>query len=147
MIKLNQLKKTAKNSKRVGRGISSGKGKTCGRGTKGQKSRSGRTIPRGFEGGQTPLKQRLPKYKGFFRRNNIAAKIISLADIAACFKAGESLTLSSLQKKGLIDRRKQKIKIVSSNKFNKKIKFKFVPISQKALALIKKAGGTVSQKK
>lgn len=66
MINLSELPKTeTRKAKRVGRGVGSGKGKTAGRGTKGQKSRSGYNIPLRFEGGQTPLVQRLPKKKGF----------------------------------------------------------------------------------
>jgi len=75
MIKLNQLKKIVKRSKRVGRGISAGQGKTAGRGTKGQKSRTGHSIPVGFEGGQTPLKQRLPKIGGFYRHKKKNGKV------------------------------------------------------------------------
>ena len=69
-MKPNDLKPISvrKKKKRVGRGTGSGRGKTAGRGTKGQKSRSGYKLPVGFEGGQTPLKMRIPKKKGFFRK-------------------------------------------------------------------------------
>ena len=76
-MKLNTLKSkgTVKNPKRVGRGIGSGSGKTAGRGHKGQKSRSGGNIPRGFEGGQMPLQQRIPKFGFSSRKNSNTAEI------------------------------------------------------------------------
>ncbi|MCX6811859.1 MAG: 50S ribosomal protein L15 [Candidatus Berkelbacteria bacterium] len=147
MISLNKLKKIVKLRKRVGRGISAGQGKTSGRGSKGQKSRSGNTIPVGFEGGQTPLKQRLPKFRGFYRHKNIAAKNISLKIIADNFKAGESVTIGSLKEKGLIKNKKDKIKIVAGKFLRRKLIFKFVPLSESAEELIKKAGGVIIKKK
>ncbi|MBU2595888.1 50S ribosomal protein L15 [Patescibacteria group bacterium] len=147
MISLNKLKKIVKAKKRVGRGISAGQGKTCGRGTKGQKSRSGTTIPVGFEGGQTALQRRLPKFRGFYRHKNIVAKNISLKIIAENFKAGESVTVGLLKKKGLIKNKKDKIKIVAGKFLRRKLTFKFVPISKSAEELIKKAGGKVIKKK
>ena len=77
MVKLNTLssKGTTQNRKRVGRGIGSGQGKTAGRGHKGQKSRSGGSIARGFEGGQMPLQQRVPKFGFSSRVNNSLKKI------------------------------------------------------------------------
>ena len=76
-MKLNTLKSkgTVKTPKRVGRGIGSGSGKTAGRGHKGQKSRSGGNIPRGFEGGQMPLQQRIPKFGFSSRKNSNTAEI------------------------------------------------------------------------
>ena len=73
---------TSKNRKRVGRGIGSGTGKTAGRGHKGQKSRSGGSIARGFEGGQMPLQQRIPKF-GFSSRVNRGSKEVNLKNIAS----------------------------------------------------------------
>lgn len=146
MIKLNNFKKIVRKRKRKGRGISAGQGKTCGRGTKGQKSRSGATIPVGFEGGQTPLQRRLPKFRGFYRHKNIAAKNISLKIIAENFKAGESVSAGSIKKKGLIKNKKDKIKIVAGKFLRRKLIFKFVPLSESAEELIKKAGGTVIRK-
>jgi len=147
MIKLNKLSKIVKAKRRVGRGISSGQGKTAGRGSKGQKSRSGKTIPVGFEGGQTPLKQRLPKFRGFYRHKNIKAKNISLDDISNNFKSGESVTTALLKQKKLINAKRDKFKIVASTGFKKKLQFKFVPITKSAQDLIKKAGGTIINKK
>jgi large subunit ribosomal protein L15 len=104
-MKIHELKKTRSDSKslRVGRGISAGGGKTAGRGTKGQKSRSGYNIPRKFEGGQTPLNMRLHKLSGFrsFAPNN---KIITLSDISKNFKDGETVSEKTLESKGLINK-------------------------------------------
>lgn len=143
MISLNNLKKITRKKTRVGRGISAGRGKTAGRGTKGQKSRNGHSIPVGFEGGQTPLKQRLPKMRGFNRHKNISAKIISLDLIAKHFKNGEEVSLKSLKDKGLIRNKKEKLKIVAGKSFKQKLKFNFVPISKAAEMMVKKAGGEI----
>lgn len=141
MISLNKLKKITRSRKRVGRGISGGQGKTSGRGSKGQKSRSGNTLPVGFEGGQTPLKQRLPKLRGF-RSRRPAVKKISLETINKIYKSGETVTFGSLKEKKLIITKTKKIKIVAG-KLKKKIDFKFVPMSKKAEELVKKAGGVI----
>lgn len=145
MINLNKLKRITSARKRVGRGISAGQGKTSGRGTKGQKSRSGNTLPVGFEGGQTPLKQRLPKLRGFKSRRP-AVKKISLDEINKIYKSGEVATIGSLKEKKLISAKTQKVKIVAGD-LKKKIDFKFVPMSKKAEELVKKAGGIVIKKK
>jgi len=99
MIKLTSVQ--TKNKKRIGRGISAGGGKTAGRGTKGQKSRSGHNIPKRFEGGQTPLSMRLPILRG---HRSLKAKnvVISLTKISAKFKDGEVVTRVLLIKRGLI---------------------------------------------
>lgn len=143
MISLNNLQKITSRRKRVGRGISAGKGKTAGRGTKGQKSRAGHSIPVGFEGGQTPLKQRLPKMRGFKRRKNIRAITIPLDIIAKNFKSNDVVSATSLREKGLIRNKKTKLKVVSGKEIKIKLNFKFVPISKKAEEMVKKAGGKV----
>ena len=143
MTELHNFKKIVRNRKRKGRGISAGQGKTAGRGTKGQKSRTGNTIPVGFEGGQTPLKQRLPKWRGFFRHKNIAAIKISLETISKNFKSGETVDPNSLKEKKMIKYKKDKIKIVAGKFSKRKLNFKFIPISKSAEDLIKKAGGKV----
>jgi len=85
----------SKTKKRVGRGIAAGQGKTAGRGTKGQKSRSGYNLPKRFEGGQTPISMRLPKLPGFtsHKRKPI---VVSLDQISANFKDGETVTAKLL---------------------------------------------------
>ena len=115
---LNNLLKTVKKSKKLGRGRATGKGKTSGRGQKGQKSRSGYNISRGFEGGQTPLKMRLPKNKGFkhFAKKN---QIVKTSEINKMFKASDKITKNSLIIKKLINSQKDSIKIL----FDEKPKF------------------------
>ncbi|HET7029234.1 MAG TPA: 50S ribosomal protein L15 [Candidatus Limnocylindrales bacterium] len=85
---------------RVGRGIAAGKGKTAGRGTKGQKARAGGSIPPWFEGGQTPLHMRIPKLRGFRNRAKIVYEIVNVGDIAARIDAGAFAAAGSAPKKG-----------------------------------------------
>jgi len=108
-----------KNKKRPGRGISSGQGKTAGRGTKGQKSRSGFNIPKRHEGGQTPLSMRLPKLPGFksFKKK---ATIVSLDQISAIFKDGDVISAEALENKGLI-KKGEKAKILNNGKLTVKV--------------------------
>lgn len=112
-------------ARRVGRGIAAGQGKTAGRGTKGQKARSGYNLPRTFIGGSTSLIQRLPKLKGFTSR---ATKplTLNLARIAGQYSDGDTVTLASLLEKGIITPRdaEKGVKIVgSSGDVAKKLKF------------------------
>jgi large subunit ribosomal protein L15 len=85
---------------RVGRGIAGGKGKTAGRGTKGQKARAGGSIPPWFEGGQTPLHMRIPKLRGFKNRAKIDYEVVNVGDIAARIEAGAFTTAGAAPKKG-----------------------------------------------
>lgn len=147
MIRLEKLKKITKMRKRVGRGISAGQGKTAGRGSKGQKSRAGNSLPVGFEGGQTPLKQRLPKLRGFYRHKNIKKRNIPLDLIASHYKTGENVTFSTLKDKKIIRNKTTKFKIVAAKSFKIKLRFLYVPLSKSAENLIKKAGGEVIKKK
>ena len=91
-MKLHDLKPapgSRKAKRRVGRGIAAGQGKTAGRGTKGQKARAGGTIPAWFEGGQTPLHQRLPKLRGFKNKFKIEYEVVNIGDIARLVELGE----------------------------------------------------------
>lgn len=117
MIELTSLK--SKNKKRVGRGISGGQGKTAGRGTKGQKSRSGFNIPKRFEGGQTPLSMRLPKLPGF-KSLRKKAEVISLDMISANYKNGEEVTLENLSERGL-SKIGQSVKILNNGELKVKV--------------------------
>lgn len=146
MIKLNKLPKIVKQNRRKGRGLASGKGKTAGRGTKGQKSRSGFNIPAGFEGGQTPLKQRLPKFRGF-NSHQPARKLLPLNLIAKNFKQGENVNRKNLKAKGLILNKTDKFKIVASDNYKAKLNFEFVPLSIKAKEIIEKSGSKVITRK
>lgn len=148
-MKLNQLQDidgATKNKKRVGRGIGSGTGKTCGRGVKGQKSRSGVSI-NGFEGGQMPIYRRLPK-RGF---NNIFSKnhnIISLGKLQDLINTGkldasETITNDSLFKAGLFNRLKNGVRILSDGEITTKISLEVSGVSKTALEKLKKIGSNV----
>lgn len=117
---MNLVSLKGKSKKRVGRGLSSGQGKTAGRGTKGQKSRSGYNIPRKFEGGQTPLSMRLPILPGF-KSHKRKADVISLDLISANFKAGETVTIKSLVEKGIVGG-KNPIKVLNNGKLTVAVK-------------------------
>ncbi|MCX6812640.1 MAG: 50S ribosomal protein L15 [Candidatus Berkelbacteria bacterium] len=115
---IRQLNK-AKKSSRLGRGISAGGGKTAGRGTKGQKSRSGHNIPRKFEGGQTPLSMRLHKLPGF-KSLQKKATVISLDLINRKFSDGETVEAKTLIEKKLI-MIGERFKVLNSGKLSKKV--------------------------
>jgi large subunit ribosomal protein L15 len=127
--------------KRVGRGPGSGLGKTSGRGHKGQKSRSGYSAKRGFEGGQMPLHRRLPK-RGF---TNIFKKEwleVSLEKIEAGFNVGEEVTPEILHERGLIKKAKHDLVILGNGEFTKALKISAHRFTKSAIEKIEKAGGT-----
>ena len=150
MTTLNTTNKVTKKKIRVGRGIGSGKGKTCGRGVKGQKSRSGVAI-KSFEGGQMPLYRRLPK-RGFnsFGKVNIATmnleKIQSFID-KKTIKSSETITTDLLKKLKLINKNSQKLKILGTGEIKDKINIEANLISKSAKEKLEKAGSTVLLKK
>ena len=146
-MKLNTLVKTNFSKMRVGRGIGSGKGKTSGRGVKGQKSRSGVAI-KSFEGGQMPLYRRLPK-RGFkpITKKNIA--IINISDIESFIKnkkikAQEEINIQILTEKKLINKKYNKLKILGNGEIKDKLKIKTDLISESAKLKIEKAGGVIT---
>ena len=146
-MKLNTLVKTNFLKMRVGRGIGSGKGKTSGRGVKGQKSRSGVAI-KSFEGGQMPLYRRLPK-RGFkpIKRKKIA--IINISDIESFIKnkkikAQEEINIQILTEKKLINKKYNKLKILGNGEIKDKLKIKTDLISESAKLKIEKAGGVIT---
>ena len=146
-MKLNTLVKTNYSKIRVGRGIGSGKGKTSGRGVKGQKSRSGVAI-KSFEGGQMPLYRRLPK-RGFktIRKKNIA--IINLSDISIFLKnkrikLQDEINIKNLSEKKLIGKKYKKLKILGKGEIEEKIKVKTDFISKSARSKIEKIGGSIN---
>ena len=147
-MKLNTLNsKSSKNKKRLGRGIGSGKGKTCGRGHKGQKSRSGVAI-KSFEGGQMPLYRRLPK-RGFKSIKNKAIAIINLSRIQEIVNNKKILpdikiNLQNLQKSKLINNKYRKLKVLASGDIKKKFDVEVNFISQSAKEKIEKSGGKVT---
>ena len=147
-MKLNTLKsKSSKNKKRLGRGIGSSKGKTSGRGHKGQKSRSGVAI-KSFEGGQMPLYRRLPK-RGFKSIKNKAIAIINLSRIQEIVNNKKILpdikiNLQNLQKSKLINNKYRKLKVLASGDIKKKFDVEVNFISQSAKEKIEKSGGKVT---
>jgi len=124
-----------KTKKRLGRGESSGLGKSAGRGTKGQKAR-GKDMPKGFEGGQTPLKWRLPKLKGFKSKRKKKIQVVTLSQIEAKFEEGEIVSPKILKEKGLIEKNIFLVKIIGS-KISKKIKVKDCLLSKGARQALK----------
>ena len=126
--------------KRVGRGIGSGLGKTSGRGQKGQKSRSGGGVRRGFEGGQTPLYRRLPK-RGF---KNIHAKTYTEVTLTMLNKVKtEEVTAESLIKDGIISKENDGIVILGTGKLERKLTVKANRFTNSAAKAIEAAGGKV----
>ncbi|AMO70248.1 MAG: 50S ribosomal protein L15 [Zhongshania sp.] len=131
-----------KDSKRVGRGIGSGLGKTAGRGHKGLKSRSGGSVRPGFEGGQMPLQKRLPKY-GFTSRLSRVTAQIRTAELAA---AGDGvIDLDALKRADLVGRNIERAKIFLSGDLNKAVTVKGLAVTKGAREAIEKAGGKVEE--
>ena len=150
MTTLNNRQKINKSKIRVGRGIGSGKGKTSGRGVKGQKSRSGVAI-KSFEGGQMPLYRRLPK-RGFnpIQKENIA--ILNLDKIQSfinkkTINTNDILNSSSLKKLKLINKNSKKLKILGSGEIKDKINIEADLASKSALEKLEKIGGSIQLKK
>jgi len=150
MIKLNNRNKTNKTKLRVGRGIGSGKGKTSGRGVKGQKSRSGVAI-KSFEGGQMPLYRRLPK-RGFNPINKKTIAILNLNKIQSYIdkkniKTTDTLNSNLLKKLKLIDQNSIKLKILGSGAIKDKINIEADLASKSAVEKLEKIGGSIQLKK
>ena len=126
--------------RRVGRGIGCGLGKTCGRGHKGQKSRSGGFHKVGFEGGQMPLQRRLPK-RGFISltRNDIVQ--VRLSEVAAM--PVDTIDLAALQQAGVVSHKALGAKVFLSGSINKKVKLVGLGVTKGARAAIEAAGGSV----
>ncbi|MGY8865555.1 MAG: 50S ribosomal protein L15 [Methylophagaceae bacterium] len=129
-----------KDAKRVGRGIGSGNGKTCGRGHKGQKSRSGGSIKRGFEGGQMPLQRRLPKV-GFSSRKSSSTTEIRL-DVLQNLGL-ESVDLLALKSAGVVSENILRVKVVASGVITSAVTIKGLSATAGAQKAIKAAGGKV----
>ena len=139
-MKLDELKPAVKKVKRnrVGRGIGSGNGKTSARGQKGQKSRSGGGVRRGFEGGQTPLFRRLPK-RGF---NNIHRKTYTEVTLKMLNKSkATDVTAESLLEEGIIGKINDGIVILATGKLEKKLNVKAIRFTAKAKEQIEALGG------
>ena len=150
MISLNNRTKINKSKIRVGRGIGSGKGKTCGRGVKGQKSRSGVAI-KSFEGGQMPLYRRLPK-RGFNPINKKNIAILNLDKIQSYIdkkniKLTDTLNSDLLKKLRLINKNSIKLKILGSGEIKTKINIEADLASKSAIEKLEKIGGSIQLKK
>ena len=147
-MKLNELKnKSSRSKKRLGRGIGSSKGKTSGRGHKGQKSRSGVAI-KSFEGGQMPLYRRLPK-RGFKIIKNKKIALINLSRIQEIINKKKislntKINLPNLQKSNLINNKYKKLKLLGSGDIKEKFDFEVNFISKSAKEKIEKSGGKVT---
>ena len=147
MISLNNRNKINRPKIRVGRGIGSGKGKTSGRGVKGQKSRSGVSI-KSFEGGQMPLYRRLPK-RGFKSLNKDFTAILNLSKIQNILDKTKNsikntLDLKILKEKNLVNKKYLKLKILGTGEIKKNIEITAHFASKQALQKIEKAGGKIN---
>ena len=144
-MQLNTLKPGAGSrspSKRVGRGMGSGTGKTCGRGHKGQKSRSGGRVRPGFEGGQQPLQMRLPKF-GF---NSAKARItaeVTLSEVASV--EAEIIDVQALIDADLLKGTMKRAKVILSGKIEKAVNLKGIRATQGARAALEAAGGSIEE--
>ena len=150
MITLNNRPKLNKSKIRVGRGIGSGKGKTSGRGVKGQKSRSGVAI-KSFEGGQMPLYRRLPK-RGFNPISKKNITILNLNKIQAfidkkSIKTTDIINSQLLKKLNLINKHSLKLKILGSGEIKDKINIEADLASKSAVEKLEKIGGSINLKK
>ena len=141
MVKLNNLNiKNHKPKKRVGRGIGSGLGKTCGRGVKGQKSRSGVAI-KSYEGGQMPLYRRLPKF-GFTSRQAPLKCHIKVGDLEKI--GSEEIDIKLLKSKKIIKNKITEVKIISGGELTKPLKLKGLKVSKSVKELIANNGGEIN---
>ena len=149
-MRLNELRDNEGATKprtRIGRGIGSGKGKTGGRGVKGQKSRSGVAI-KGFEGGQMPLHQRLPK-RGFTKPNRAKFAEVTLGRLQAAVDAGKldaksAVDAEVLVKAGVIRRAKDGVRLIGGGELKAKLDLTVAGASKPALEAVEKAGGKVN---
>jgi large subunit ribosomal protein L15 len=149
-MKLNEIRDnegSTKNRMRVGRGIGSGKGKTGGRGVKGQKARTGVAI-KGFEGGQMPLHRRLPK-RGFNKPNQRQLNEVNLGRVQEAITAGKldqgaPITVETLVAAGVVSTARDGVKILGVGELTAKVTFQVAGASKTALEAIEKAGGSVT---
>jgi len=142
-MKLHHLKPADGSKKRkirVGRGESGRRGKTAGRGTKGQKARG--SVRPGFEGGQTPLQRQIPKLKGFKNRNKRYYALVNVEKLADSFAAGDAVTPDILRERGLVKKRGQ-VKVLGEGEISVALNVEAHAFSLGAVEKIKAAGGTV----
>ena len=148
-MRLNEIRDNegaTKNRMRVGRGIGSGKGKTAGRGVKGQKARTGVAI-KGFEGGQMPLHRRLPK-RGFTPPNQRDLNEVNLGRLQSAIDAGKldasgTVTVDTLVTAGILSRARDGVKVLGGGELTAKLALEVFGASRSAVEAIEKAGGSV----
>lgn len=131
---------TRKDNKRVGRGIGSGKGKTCGRGHKGQKARAGGFHKVGFEGGQMPIQRRLPKF-GFTSRKQLRSDELRSSVLNTL--GDELITLEFLKQKGIIRSKVSFLKVFNHGEITRPVKLKGIRVAASVKEMIEKMGGSV----
>lgn len=137
-------KKRIEKRKRLGRGYGSGVGgHTVGRGTKGQKSRTGHKSLVGFEGGNVPFFRRMPKLKGFKSRSKVNTQVVNVGTISKHFKSGDKITVDKLKEKGLIRKSAKEVKILGKGDMTKKVSIEDIKMSPSAKEKIEKAGGSI----
>jgi large subunit ribosomal protein L15 len=149
-MKLNEIRDNegaTKNRMRVGRGIGSGKGKTGGRGVKGQKARTGVAI-KGFEGGQMPLHRRLPK-RGFNKPNQLQFNEVNLGRVQQALDAGKlaadaAITVEALVAAGVCSKARDGVRILGQGELTAKVAFEVAGASKSAVEAIQRAGGSVT---
>jgi large subunit ribosomal protein L15 len=144
-MKLNSISPAAGSKKprlRVGRGASAGQGKTCGRGTKGQRARKGGYHKVGFEGGQMPLQRRMPKvgFRSDIKRTRAEVRLHELAKVA-----GEVVDLEALKQAGVVPPEAERAKVVLSGELKKAVTLKGIAATKGARAAIEAAGGKVEE--
>jgi large subunit ribosomal protein L15 len=147
MVTLHTLKaprKSTHRKKRVGRGQGSGLGKTAGRGGKGQKARTGNMRFEGFEGGQSPLQRRLPKF-GFNPPNRLAWAVVNVGELDSHFKDGATVDEKALRGAGLVKGSFDGIKVLADGKLTRKLTIKVHKASEAAKAAITSAGGSLEE--
>jgi large subunit ribosomal protein L15 len=144
-VKLHELQpapNSRKSRTRVGRGISAGQGKTSGRGQKGQGSRSSVSLPKGFEGGQMRLSQRLPKLRGFHNRWKKEYAVVNLGKLNR-FESGSVVDAETLKAAGLIGPARDGVKLLAAGALSRKLTVRVARASAAARAAVEAAGGTV----
>ena len=142
-MSLNKIKsiQSNKSAKRIGRGSASGSGKTSGRGHKGQKARSGGKVRPGFEGGQMPIQQRLPKF-GFFSRKAPLKCHIKVGDLEKI--GSEEIDIELLKSKKIIKNKITEVKVISGGDLTKPLKLKGLKVSKSVKELIANNGGEIN---
>lgn len=135
-LRKNRIKK----AKRLGRGYGSGVGgHTVGRGTKGQKSRSGHKSLQFFEGGNVPFFRRMPKYKGFNNKFKVEVAVVSIGTLDKYFESGETVTAEVLKERGIVRKNAKKVKILGNGETKKKLVLQDLTLSKTAKEKLKKA--------